>query len=85
MQARKTGYDESKVGILTLQECQQLIDSTKVLLNLEFDIDQIMTSRIEALRAEALVYQMERYDKEHQHPLGLPKTNVEASEKSNST
>tara|TARA_B110000285_G_C14971349_1_gene536733 strand:+ start:456 stop:875 length:420 start_codon:yes stop_codon:yes gene_type:complete len=43
-----------------------------------------MASQIEALREEALVYQMDRYEKEHQHPLGPPKTIADSSEKSNS-
>lgn len=54
-------------------------------MNLEFDINQIMASQIDALREEALVYQMDRYEKEHQHPLGPPKAIADSSEKSNST
>jgi len=43
-----------------------------------------MASQIESLREEALAYQMDRYEKEHQYPLGPPKTIAESSEKSNS-
>lgn len=54
-------------------------------MNLEFDINQIMASHIESLREEALAYQMDRYEKEHQYPTGPPKRIAESSEKSSST
>ena len=56
-----------------------------MLLNLEFDINQIMAPHFESLREEALAHQMDRYEKEHQRPPGPPKANADSSEKSNST
>lgn len=57
----------------------------KVLLNLEFDIDQILASRMETLREEAMAYQRDWNEKEDQHQPIAVKTVADSSEKSNST
>ena len=50
LQAKKTGYDQKKLGILTSEECSMLIKHFTYILNLEYDIFELMSDGVRKLR-----------------------------------